>query len=73
MPNTRKNPRDPDSPFLTREFFKNAKPFKERSPHWDSSSVTVVEVDDEAQASPSNPSTKEKVPSASKRPRQKAA
>jgi uncharacterized protein (DUF4415 family) len=42
MPNTRKNPRDPDSPFITREGMRNAVPFRERFPNADLSKVTVV-------------------------------
>jgi hypothetical protein len=44
---TRKNPRDPDSPFLNREALGRGKSFKERFPNADFSRVTVVCVPDE--------------------------
>lgn len=47
MPITRKNPDDPDSPFLTAEAIGKGVRFRDRFPIADFSKVTMVEVDDE--------------------------
>jgi uncharacterized protein (DUF4415 family) len=51
MPLTRKNPRDPDSPFLTREAIGKGASFRSRFPNVDPQKIEVVRVADEARAS----------------------
>jgi uncharacterized protein (DUF4415 family) len=47
MPNTRKNPRDPDSPFITREGLRKGISFRERFPGVDPKMIRVICVPDE--------------------------
>ena len=42
MPNTGKNPRHPDSPFVTAEGMARAVPFRQRFPNMDTSTITAV-------------------------------